>query len=78
MTALYPIGLMHKIARGGARVTQRTMRTLDAETLCTASSIFVGMMESPLVVKPFIERMTESELMAIMTAGMATIAGTLV
>jgi CNT family concentrative nucleoside transporter len=75
MTVLYHLGVMQRVVRTVAWVMQRTMRTSGAETLCTASNIFVGMMESPLVVKPYVERMTESELMAIMTAGMATIAG---
>ena len=76
MTVLYHLGIMQRVVRGVAWVMHRTMRTSGAETLCTASAIFVGMMEAPLVVKPYVERMTESELMAIMTAGMATIAGT--
>lgn len=76
MTVLYHAGIMQKVVRGVAWVMQRTMRTSGAETLCTASNIFVGMMESPLVVKPYVERMTRSELMAIMTAGMATISST--
>lgn len=75
VTVLYHLGIMQRIVRAAAWVMQRTMRTSGAETLCTASNIFVGMMESPLVIKPFVERMTESELMAIMTAGMATISG---
>ena len=75
MTVLYHLGIMQRVVRGAAWVMQRTMRTSGAETLCTASNIFVGLMESPLVIKPFIAKMTESELMAIMTAGMATISG---
>ena len=67
---------MQRVVRAVAWVMQRTMRTSGAETLCTATNIFVGMMESPLVVKPYVERMTESEMMAIMTAGLATISGT--
>lgn len=76
MTVLYYLGIMQRVVRGVAWVMQRTMRTSGAETLCTASNIFVGMMESPLVIKPYVERMTESELMTVMTAGMATISGT--
>jgi len=75
MTVLYHLGIMQRVVRSVAWVMQRTMKTSGAETLCAASNIFVGMMESPLVVKPYIERMTESELMAIMTAGLATISG---
>jgi CNT family concentrative nucleoside transporter len=75
MTVFYHVGVMQRVVRAVAWVMQRTLRTSGAETLDAASNIFVGMMESPLVVKPFVERMTESELMAIMTAGMATISG---
>ncbi|MDX1492932.1 MAG: nucleoside transporter C-terminal domain-containing protein, partial [Longimicrobiales bacterium] len=76
MTVLYYLGVMQRVVRGVAWVMQRTMGTSGAETLCTASNIFVGMMESPLVVKPYVERMTESELFMVMTAGLATISGT--
>jgi CNT family concentrative nucleoside transporter len=76
MTVLYHLGIMQRVVRAAAWVMQRTMGTSGAETLCTASNIFVGMMESPLVVKPYVERMTQSEMMAIMTAGLATISGT--
>ena len=75
MTVLYHLGVMQAVVRMVARVMQRTLRTSGAETLCAASNIFVGLMESPLVVKPFVRGMTESELMAIMTVGMATISG---
>lgn len=75
MTILYHLGIMQRVVRAVAWVMQRTLRTSGAETLDAASNIFVGMMESPLVVKPFVERMTQSELMAVMTAGMATISG---
>jgi CNT family concentrative nucleoside transporter len=76
MTVLYHLGIMQRVVSAVAWVMRRTMSTSGAETLCTATNIFVGMMESPLVVKPYVERMTEAELMAVMTAGMATIAGT--
>jgi concentrative nucleoside transporter, CNT family len=75
MTVLYHLGIMQAVVRSSAWVMQRTMRTSGAETLCAASNIFVGLMESPLVVKPFIAKMTESELMMVMTVGMATISG---
>ncbi|HSG07319.1 MAG TPA: nucleoside transporter C-terminal domain-containing protein [Longimicrobiales bacterium] len=75
MTVLYHLGVMQRVVKAVAWIMQRTLRTSGAETLDAASNIFVGLMESPLVVKPFVERMTQSELMAIMTAGMATISG---
>jgi CNT family concentrative nucleoside transporter len=58
-----------------AWVMQRTMKTSGAESLSTAANIFVGQTEAPLVVKPYVARMTNSELMAIMIGGFATIAG---
>jgi CNT family concentrative nucleoside transporter len=75
MTVLYHLGVMQKIVQLLAWIMQRTLRTSGAETLCAASNIFVGLMESPLIVRPFIRGMTESELMAVMTVGMATISG---
>jgi CNT family concentrative nucleoside transporter len=54
---------------------QRTMRTSGAETLSAAGNIFVGQTEAPLLIKPFIDKMTMSELMAVMTGGFATVAG---
>ncbi len=75
MTVLYHLGVMQIVVRAAAWVMRRTLGTSGAESLCAASNIFVGILEAPLVVKPYIERMTESELMAVMTAGMATISG---
>lgn len=75
MTVLYHIGLMQWVVRAFAKVMQRTMGTSGAETLSAAGNIFVGQTEAPLLIKPFIERMTTSELMAVMTGGFATVAG---
>ena len=75
MTVLYYIGIMQAAVRGMAWVMMRTMRTSGAETLSAAGNIFVGQTEAPLLVKPFIERMTTSELNTIMTCGFATVAG---
>ena len=75
MTVLYHLGIMQAVVRAAAYIMQRTMRTSGAETLCAASNIFVGLMESPLMVKPYVAKMTESELLTLMTAGMATISG---
>jgi concentrative nucleoside transporter, CNT family len=75
MTVLYHIGIMQAAVHGVAWVMMRTMRTSGAETLSAAGNIFVGQTEAPLMIKPFIERMTMSELMAVMTAGFATVAG---
>lgn len=75
MTVLYHLGIMQQTVKGVAWVMQRTMRTSGAETLSAAGNIFVGQTEAPLLIKPFVERMTTSELMAVMTAGFATVAG---
>jgi CNT family concentrative nucleoside transporter len=75
MTVLYHLGLMQAVVRGVAWVMQRTMKTSGAETLSAAGNIFVGQTEAPLLIKPFVEKMTMSELMAVMTAGFATVAG---
>ena len=75
MTLLYHLGLMQRVVGGIAWVMQRTMKTSGAETLTAAGNIFVGQTEAPLLVKPFVERMTRSELMSVMTAGFATVAG---
>ena len=75
MTVLYHLGIMQAAVKGMAWVMMRTMRTSGAETLSAAGNIFVGQTEAPLMIKPFVERMTMSELMAVMTAGFATVAG---
>lgn len=75
MTVLYHLGVMQWVVRGMAWVMQRTMGTSGSETLSAAANIFVGQTEAPLVVKPFVETMTRSELMAVMTGGFATVAG---
>ena len=75
MTMLYHLGLMQRIVNGFAWLMRRTMRTSASETLATAANTFVGQTEAPLMVAPFIKGMTQSELMALMTGGFATVAG---
>jgi len=75
MTLLYYLGVMQLVVRGMAWVMQRTMGTSGAETLSAAGNIFLGQTEAPLLIKPFVSRMTMSELMTVMTAGFATVAG---
>jgi CNT family concentrative nucleoside transporter len=75
MTVLYHVGVMQLIVRGVAWVMQKTMKTSGAETLSAAGNIFVGQTEAPLLIKPFVEKMTMSELNAVMTGGFATVAG---
>lgn len=71
----YHFGLMQKIIRGIAILMQKTMGISGAESLSTAANIFVGQTEAPLVIRPYLAKMTRSELMATMTGGMATVAG---
>ena len=74
-TGLYYLGVLQKIVKAIAWVMVRTMRLSGAESLSVAGNIFLGQTESPLLVRPFISKMTKSELMCLMTGGMATIAG---
>ena len=74
-TVLYHLGIMQKVVLVFAKLMSKTMRTSGAESLAAAANVFMGMTESPLIVKPFVGRMTQSEMMALMTGGMATIAG---
>ncbi len=75
MTIMYHLGIMQKIVYAVAWVMQRTMRTSGAESLSAAANIFVGQTEAPLVIKPYCDKMTMSELMTVMTGGFATVAG---
>ena len=75
MSVLYHLGLMQKVVEITAKIMMKIMGTSGAESLSAAANIFVGQTEAPLVVKPFVEKMTRSELMALMTGGMATVAG---
>jgi len=72
---LYYFGIMQLIVRVFAVVMRRFMRASGAESLNVAASIFMGQTEAPLTIRPFLPRMTESELMTVMTAGMAHISG---
>lgn len=75
MTVLYHLGVMQWVVRVFAVVMFKTMKTSGAETLSTAANIFVGQTEAPLVVKPYVDKMTDSELMAVMVGGFANTAG---
>lgn len=72
---LYYLGILQKIVFGIAWVMARTMRLSGPESLSAAGNIFLGQTEAPLLVRPFIPQMSKSELMCLMTGGMATIAG---
>jgi CNT family concentrative nucleoside transporter len=75
MGVLYHIGLMQKIVQGMAWVMQKVLRVSGSESLSVAANVFIGQTEAPLVVRPYIAKMTESELFTMMVGGMATIAG---
>ncbi len=72
---LYHLGLVQRVVDAMAWALARTMRLSGAESLAAVANIFVGMIESGLVVKPYLAAMTRSELFSLMTLGMATVAG---
>jgi len=72
---LYYFGILQKIVWVFAWLMSRIMKLSGAESLAAAANVFVGQTEAPLVIKPYLSRMSESEIMALMTGGMATIAG---
>ena len=74
-SVLFYLGILQKIVYGFAWVMKRTMRLSGPESLAAAANVFIGQTEAPLVVKPYLEHMTRSELLCLMVGGMATIAG---
>jgi CNT family concentrative nucleoside transporter len=72
---LYYLGILQRVVQGMAWVMAKVMGTSGAESLSCAANIFVGQTEAPLLIKPFIKNMTNSEILTIMIGGMATIAG---
>ena len=71
----YHWGILQRVVRAAAWVMQRVMGTSGSETLSAAANIFMGQTEAPLVIRPYVARMTRSEIMTIMVCGMAHIAG---
>jgi concentrative nucleoside transporter, CNT family len=74
---LYYLGIMQWVVRGIAFVMQRVMGASGAESLNIAANVFMGQNEAPLTIRPYLATLTESELMTVMTGGMATISGAL-
>jgi CNT family concentrative nucleoside transporter len=74
-TVLYYFGLLQVIVRLMARAMMYFMRTSGAETLSASANVFMGQTEAPIIVKPYVPAMTQSELLALMAGGMATISG---
>ncbi|WCJ59438.1 nucleoside transporter C-terminal domain-containing protein [Fontisphaera persica] len=74
-SVLYHWGVLQRVVQAMAWLMRRALRTSGSETLAAAANIFMGQTEAPLVVKPYLARMTRSELLCLMTGGMATLAG---
>lgn len=74
-SGLYYLGVLQKVVKAFAWVMSKTMRLSGAESISAAGNVFLGQTEAPLLVKPYIAGMTRSEVMCLMTGGMATIAG---
>lgn len=75
MALLFHWGVMQRVVSVMALIMTKVMRVSGSESLAAAANVFVGQTEAPLVIKPYLKTMTSSELMAMMTGGMATIAG---
>ena len=72
---LYHFGIIQRIVQAMAWVMQRTMKVSGAEALCVAANVFIGQTEAPVMIAPYIPRMTTSELLTMMTGGMAHVSG---
>ncbi len=75
MAVLYHLGVMQWIVKFMARIAVKFLKSSGAESLSVAANIFVGQTEAPLVIRPYLENMTRSEVMTLMSAGMSTMAG---
>ncbi len=75
IAVLYHLGIMERVVRVIGGFIQLALRTTKAESMCAATNIFIGQSESPIAIKPFLSRMTKSEIFAVMVGGMATVAG---
>tara|TARA_Y100001970_G_scaffold249573_1_gene320226 strand:- start:26 stop:1243 length:1218 start_codon:yes stop_codon:yes gene_type:complete len=75
ISVLYHFGIIQRVVRIFARIFQKTMFISGTESLSVSANIFLGQTEAPLMVRPFVNKMTKSELMAVMTGGFATAAG---
>lgn len=74
-STLYHLGVLQRLVSAMAWLMTRTLGASGAETLAAAANVFMGQTEAPLIVAPYLERMTRSELHAVMVAGMATVSG---
>src|SRR6185295_14744837 len=74
----YHVGILQKVVGAMAWIMKRLMRTSGAESLSAAANVFMGQTEAPLFIRPYIPRLTDSELNAVMVGGFTTIAGSLI
>jgi CNT family concentrative nucleoside transporter len=74
-TVLYHVGILQWVVRLMAWAMKGLMGTSGAETLAASANVFMGQTEAPLIIKPYVDRMTDSELLALMVGGMATVSG---
>ena len=75
MAVLFHLGVLQWVVKVMARVMVWVMDVSGSESLCTSANVFIGMTTAPLMIRPYLQSMTRSELMAMMTGGMATVAG---
>ena len=76
-SVLYHFGILQRVVNWLARGRRRAMRISGAESLATIANVFLGMTEAPLMIRPYIASLTRSELFCVMTAGLATVAGSI-
>ena len=76
-SVLYHFGILQRVVNSLARGLRRAMRISGAESLATIANVFLGMTEAPLMIRPYIASLTRSELFCVMTAGLATVAGSI-
>src|SRR5690606_1213540 len=74
-STLYYLGILQVIVKGMAWVMARTLKLSGPESLCVAGNVFLGQTEAPLLIRPYLAKMTRSEILCVMASGMATIAG---
>ena len=75
MAILYHLGIMQWVVQFMAKIVTKLLNSSGAESLSVVANVFIGQTEAPLVIRPYLENLTRSELMTLMSAGMATIAG---
>lgn len=72
---LFHLGILQKVVEIIAKIMCKVMKVSGSESLCAAANVFIGQTEAPLLIRPYLSTMTKSEILAMMTGGMATVAG---